>query len=141
MIAAGPGRCCDGRVSTHVQHVVPILNVRDVAASLAYYVDVLGFQLSWAWGEPPTYGGVVSGRAEIQFCQDGQGSAGTWVAVWVDDVDGLYEVLRDREVDIRQPPTTFEWGVREMNVADPDGHRIRFSTGTEAPPDGPDLVD
>ena len=128
-------------MSVPVQHVVPILNVRDVAASLAYYVDVLGFQLSWAWGEPPTYGGVVSGRAEIQFCQDGQGGSGTWVAVWVDDVDALYERFLDRDVDIRQPPTTFEWGVREMNVADLDGHRIRFSTGSDAPPDGPDLVD
>jgi catechol 2,3-dioxygenase-like lactoylglutathione lyase family enzyme len=140
VVAAVP-RCCDGWVDARVQHVVPILNVRDVPASLTWYVDVLGFGLSWSWGEPATYGGVVSGRAEIQFCQDGQGGPGTWVAVWVDDVDALHDRLRERGVDIRQPPTTFEWGVREMNVADPDGHRIRFSTGSDGPPDGPGLVD
>ena len=89
-----------------MRHVVPILNVRDVAASLAYYVDVLGFGHSWAWGDPPTFGGVVTGHAEIQFCQDGQGNAGTWFSVWVEDVDELYERLRSRDVDIRQPPTT-----------------------------------
>ena len=53
-VVAATGRCCDGQVSAPVQHVVPILNVRDVAASLTYYVEVLGFQLSWSWGEPPT---------------------------------------------------------------------------------------
>jgi len=28
-----------------------------------------------------------------------------------------------------------------MNVADPDGHRMRFSTSTDAPADGVPLVD
>jgi hypothetical protein len=32
--------------------------------------------------------------------------------------------------------TTSEWGVREMNVRDPDGHRLRFSTETGQPSDG-----
>ncbi len=120
---------------TGIERVIPILNVRDVAASLAYYVDVLGFEEPWHWGHPPTFGGVRSGDHEIQFCLDGQGSPGTWMAVWVDDVDALHERLRTRDVDVRQAPTTFPWGVRELNVADPDGHRIRFSTATRAAPD------
>ncbi|MGH7176551.1 MAG: hypothetical protein ACREJC_04140 [Tepidisphaeraceae bacterium] len=31
---------------------------------------------------------------------------------------------------IRQPPTNFPWGLREMNVQDPDGHRLRMGSGT-----------
>jgi uncharacterized glyoxalase superfamily protein PhnB len=116
--------------------VIPILNVSNVAASLEYYVELLGFDDSWHWGHPPTFGGVRTSGGEIQFCQDGQGQRGTWLSVWVDDVDALYERLRTAGVDIRQQPTTFEWGVRELNVADPDGHRIRFSMGTELPPEG-----
>lgn len=116
--------------------VVPILNVSNVAASLAYYVDVLGFEGSWHWGHPPTFGGVRTACGEIQFCQDGQGQRGTWLSVWVDDVDALYDRLRTAGVDVRQQPTTYEWGVRELNVADPDGHRIRFSMATDRPPDG-----
>jgi uncharacterized glyoxalase superfamily protein PhnB len=56
-------------------------------------------------------------------------------------VDAWYERLRSKAVDIRQPPTTMPWGVRELNVADPDGHRIRFSTATDAPSDDADLPD
>jgi catechol 2,3-dioxygenase-like lactoylglutathione lyase family enzyme len=124
-----------------VERIVPILNVRDVAASLKFYVDVLGFDRSWHWGHPPTFGGVHAGEAEIQFCLDGQGGPGTWLAIWVDDVDAWYERLRAKQVDIRQPPTNFPWGVRELNVADLDGHRIRFSTATHAPADSADFPD
>lgn len=118
-----------------VDTIIPILNVRDVAASLDFYIDELGFERPWHWGDPPTFGGVRSADQEIQFCQDGQGHPGTWLAVWVDDVDAWYERLRTKAVDIRQPPTTFPWGVRELNVADPDGHRIRFSAEASTPPD------
>ena len=118
-----------------VEQIIPILNVRDVGASLRFYVDVLGFDRPWHWGDPPSFGGVHADDSEIQFCLNGQGGAGTWFAIWVDDVDAWYERLRSRAVDIRQAPVTFPWGVRELNIADPDGHRIRFSTATDAPPD------
>ena len=116
--------------------VVPILNVSNVALTIDHYVEVFGFERPWHWGNPPTFGGVRTGGGEIQFCQDGQGQRGTWLSVWVADVDALYERLRSAGADIRQEPSTFEWGVRELNVADPDGHRIRFSMSTTDPPDG-----
>jgi hypothetical protein len=50
------------------------------------------------------------------------------------------EALPARGADIRQPPTNFEWGVREMNVADPDGHHLRFGMGTDQPADGVPLA-
>ena len=124
---------------SRVDKIIPILNVGDVAASLDFYIEELGFERPWHWGDPPTFGGVRAGDQEIQFCQDGQGHPGTWLAVWVDDVDAWYDRLRTKAVDIRQPPTTFPWGVRELNVADPDGHRIRFSAEASTPPDDADF--
>ncbi len=118
------------------QAVKPILSVRDVDASIAYYVDKLGFEFAWCWGEPTGFGAVRVGDFEIYFCKEFQGQPGTWVAIDVDDVDALFEDLKIRGADIRQSPTNFEWGVREMNVCDPDGHRIRFGASTDQPPDG-----
>jgi catechol 2,3-dioxygenase-like lactoylglutathione lyase family enzyme len=123
-----------------MRNIVPILCVRDVAASIAYYRDRLGFTDEWSWGDPPTFGGVRRDDIEIQLCLNSQGNPGTWLSIWVDDVDGLYLDLLVHQADIRQPPTTFEWGVRELNVADPDGHRIRFSQPTRLPPDGVPLA-
>jgi uncharacterized glyoxalase superfamily protein PhnB len=122
------------------EQVTPILCVRDVDASIAYYTEKLGFDDHWCWGEPTSFGGVRRDGFEIQFCKDGQGSPGTWMSIWVDDVDALHQDFQARGADIRQPPTNFDWGVREMNVADPDGHRIRFGMGTDQPGNGVPLA-
>jgi len=119
-----------------ISQVVPILNVSDVAASLRYYTEVLGFESQWDWGTPPTFGGACSGDFSVFFCLNAQGERGTWLSIFVEDVDALYAELVERGAIIKQPPQNFPWGVREMNVADPDGHRIRFSSDATGPDDG-----
>jgi catechol 2,3-dioxygenase-like lactoylglutathione lyase family enzyme len=121
---------------TAFHQAVPILNVRDVEASIAYYTEQLAFTDSWRWGSPPGFGGVSRDQVQVFFCKDCQGGPGTWLSIWVDDVDALHDEIAARGADVRQPPTSFEWGVRELNVADPDGHRIRFSMPTRGPSDG-----
>jgi uncharacterized glyoxalase superfamily protein PhnB len=119
-----------------LEYVTPILCVADVTASIAYYRERLGFETTFTWGEPATFGGVQRDGVEVMFCHEGQGNPGTWIGVWVDDVDALHDELRERGAEIRQPPTTMDWGVREMNIGDPDGHRLRFSMSTDLPSDG-----
>lgn len=113
----------------------PVLCVKSVPASIEYYVEKLGFQKNWDWGDPVTFGSVIRDDVALFFCEDGQGKSGMWISIFVDDVDALYEDYRQRGVIIRQPPTNFSWGMREMNVEDPDGHRLRIGTGTDAPSD------
>jgi len=70
-----------------LETITPILSVRDVGASIAYYTSKLGFTDHWEWGEPTAFGGVSRDGVEILFCKDRQGCPGTWLSVWVDDVD------------------------------------------------------
>ena len=114
---------------------IPILNVRNVSASIDHYVDTLGFAKEWEWETPPTFACVRRDEVRIFLCQDGQGAAGMWISVFVHDVDALYEEYRRRGATVRQPPTTFPWGVREMNVEDPDGHRLRLGSEAAGPAD------
>ncbi|WP_325592289.1 hypothetical protein [Puia sp.] len=46
-------------LSTIFKTVVPILYPQDVAASIAYYTDVPGFQNQWTVGDPPDFGSVA----------------------------------------------------------------------------------
>jgi len=119
--------------------VTPILNVKDFAASIEYYINKLGFEKQWDWGNPPTFGCVQRGKVQIFLCEGAQGQSGTWMSIWIDDVDALYEEYKKSGAIIRQPPTNFSWGVREMNVQDLDGHRFRMSSESEGPCDGKPL--
>ncbi len=108
------------------QQAIPILYSMDVLKSLKYYVEVLGFDKGWDWGDPPTFGGVIKDSVEIFFCKEYQGNPGTWLALIVDDVDEFYESVKAKGAKILMAPKTQEWGMREMLVEDPDGHVIRF---------------
>lgn len=110
-------------------HVTPILYSSSITASLIYYTHVLGFENKWDRGDPPTFGGVSKDGVEIFFCENGQGNPGTWLSVFVNDVDTFCETIKARGATIVSPPSTMEWGVREMLVEDPDQHKIRFGHG------------
>ncbi|MGL4237463.1 ankyrin repeat domain-containing protein [Tabrizicola sp.] len=116
--------------------VTPILSVKSVPTSIAYYVEKLGFIKEWDWGSPPTFGCVQRDQVRIFFCEGAQGAAGTWLSIFVHDVDDLYGDYQRRGAIVRQPPTNFPWGVREMNVEDPDGHRLRIGSDVTGPADG-----
>ena len=57
----------------NVQHITPILNVSDLAASFAWF-EKLGWRKCWDWGDPPTFGAVGCGKVEIFLCLGAQGS-------------------------------------------------------------------
>jgi ankyrin repeat protein len=139
LLAAGANRqeFSDNRFS----EAIPILNVRSVPASIAYYVDKLGFRKEWDWGAPATFGCVSRDGVKLFLCQGGQGAPGTWVSIFVQDVDLLFDEYRRRGATIRQEPTNFPWGIREMNVEDPDGHRLRLGSAATGVAEGAALSD
>jgi catechol 2,3-dioxygenase-like lactoylglutathione lyase family enzyme len=106
-------------------HVTPILRVSNIEASLAYYVDALGFALEWRDSQ---LGSVRRGKASLMLCEGDQGHAGSWVWVAVGDADAAYQELRTRGASIRHPPTNFPWGSRELQVLDPDGNVLRLGS-------------
>jgi uncharacterized glyoxalase superfamily protein PhnB/GNAT superfamily N-acetyltransferase len=117
-------------IAMKFHHITPILYSGNIAGSIRYYTEVLGFENSWNWGDPPTFGGVSKNGTEIFFCENGQGNPGTWLSVFVDNVDELYQNIKAKGATILSVPKTMEWGVREMLVEDPYGHKIRFGHGT-----------
>jgi catechol 2,3-dioxygenase-like lactoylglutathione lyase family enzyme len=127
--------------------LTPILNVSDFRASVAWF-ERLGWKKGWEWGDPPTFGGVCSGRCEIFLCEGAQGGRGrgdnvstfgqedgenqdkgVWMSVWVDDVDAVHARCLEQGLDVVWPPTDMPWKVREMHVRHPDGHVFRVSRG------------
>lgn len=44
-----------------LSHAEPVLAVRNVAETVTYWHEVLGFPGKWTWGNPPNHGGVSRG--------------------------------------------------------------------------------
>lgn len=90
--------------------MTPILNVRSVPKSIEYYEKMLGFERDWVLEDPATYASVSRGDVSIFLCQNGQDGKGTWLSIFVENVDALYKEYKKSGAVICQPPTTFPWG-------------------------------
>lgn len=114
---------------------VPVLRVNDLAVSLDYYTRKLGFGIDWT--SPGAFASISRDACTIFLCEGGQGHAGTWVWIPANSSDLLFAEYRASGALIRQPPTNFPWGSRELQVTDPDGHVLRFaSDATPTEPNG-----
>ena len=110
---------------TRFEGAEPILSVADMARSLRYYVDVLGF-INADWGGTD-FTRVSRDNAGIYLSQGDQGHPGTWVWLGVDDVESLYEEYTQTGASILHAPINYPWAY-EIKVHDPDGHVLRFGS-------------
>jgi len=113
--------------------IVPVLNVSSLEQSFAWFAK-LGWRQGFAWdpepGAPPVFGSVICDDCEIFLCLDGQGGRGgdgSWMSVWVDDVDAVHELCLREGIDVTHGPVDEVWHVREIHIRHPDGHILRIS--------------
>lgn len=109
------------------------MNVENVTASLDYYCHTLGFQDVFHWSDedvPPwTFAQVRRGNFFVYLCQGAQGGPGMWMYLNLassEDLAALYQEYQAHAVKITEPPTDKPWGMREMLIADVDGHILRI---------------
>jgi len=120
-----PDTTQSSKTRTHFECIEPILCVRDVGASVRFYVEVLGFENA-GWGNDD-FTHVSRDGVGIYLSRQGQGQPGAWVWIGVADVEALYEEFKSRGVIVRLPPTNYPWAL-EMQVEDPDGNVLRMGS-------------
>ena len=118
---------------TKFEGVTPILPVKDLEASLRYYVKKLGFKLDWQ--APGIFASVSRNRCGIFLCEGDQGNLPTWVWIGVGDVEALFKEYKKKKAKIRHPPTNYYWA-REMQVEDLDGNVLRMGSEAKKEPFG-----
>jgi catechol 2,3-dioxygenase-like lactoylglutathione lyase family enzyme len=106
----------------------PVFRVQDVAASIAYYCERLGFQLRWQAG--PGFACVVRGHCTIFLTDDNQSQPRMWVWIGVEDVRALHVECIAAGARVRNPPNNFEWAL-EMQIEDLDGNVLRIGSAPE----------
>jgi len=117
----------------------PQLFVADVAASIRFYVDRLGFRTIFLYGEPPYYGQVERGGARLNLrCVDAPVidpdlrrreellSASLTVASRA-EIDALFAELSAAAVAFAQDIQDKPWGARDFIIEDLDGNLLLFA--------------
>ena len=122
----------------------PILQVRDVKRSAAFYTEKLGFTAVGIWGDPPAF--CIVARDTVTIMLDASRESGPlpvnqYLAayVYVDDADALHREYAAAGVDIARSPEDMDYGCRDFDVRDPDGHMIAFGQDLRPSPEGPGL--
>ena len=59
--------------------VTPVLRVKDLEASLGYYVGVLGFKMNWRDDDGNSFASVSRGGCHLFLSVGDQGNPGSWM--------------------------------------------------------------
>jgi lactoylglutathione lyase len=120
--------------------VTPNLIVRDIAASTAFYRDVLGFSIKqtvpdqapfvFVWLERDGVPVFLNDPGAVEKDMPGASArpAGGTATLFfvVSDVDGFHAAVGPRARVVMPLKTQF-YGMREFAIEDPDGHILTFA--------------
>jgi uncharacterized glyoxalase superfamily protein PhnB len=118
-----------------LKDVAPVLLVRDVKASAAFFQQKLGFKIDFLHGLPPFYGAVSRDGVCLHiryvhqplFAQAAvQEKSLICASIQVSNVQGLFKEFKARGVEFAQTLTKQAWGGTDFQVRDPDGNVISF---------------
>lgn len=112
----------------------PQLFVSDMDAACRFYVDLLGFDVAFAHGNPVFYAQVARGPWRLNLrrvtgavfdpgFRDREPDALT-ATLTLGDSQALYEEFERAGVEFHQPLRTELWGATTFIVRDPDGNLI-----------------
>jgi uncharacterized glyoxalase superfamily protein PhnB len=116
------------------------LTCKDIAASIRWYEQVLGFQVAFSFEKEGKVAGaaIVAGDIRILLNQDdgalgwdrikGQGFYLQINVQSAADVDAAAERIRTAGGTLIDEPADRPWGVRMFQFRDPDGFKLGVST-------------
>lgn len=127
--------------------LAPLLQIFDMPVSIRFYRDVLGFivaatspQLSdnpddvnWAMLELNGITIMLNTAYEPEFrpsepeAQRFGGHSDTGLFFACPDVDGAYQQLRERGLEIKEPKVA-HYGMKQLYLSDPDGYSLCFQS-------------
>ena len=118
-------------MKTKFRKTTPILTVGDVSRSIDFFVNALGLKLDFVYGEPSFYAGLYSNDLEIHIINENSSNARqpagkSNLSILVDEVDNLYNNLKERGVEILITPEDRDYGLRDFSCTDPDGNIFNF---------------
>lgn len=128
-------------------HMTPLIQVFDMPRSLAFYRDILGFEVARDSGGGDNASWVWLRRGDINLMLNDQYEPGhvpdappeervRWhndlcLYFGCEDVDGMYDLLRSKGLKV-SPPKVAPYGMKQLVLSDPDNYSICFQWPAES---------
>ncbi len=117
-----------------IRQIAPQFFTQDLAATLAYYRDALGFECAGTWGDPPVYAIVARDGHRVHFRladppaphADKYADELLDAYLFVENADALYAEYSARGVEFTRHLGDTPWNSREFVVRDCDGRLLAF---------------
>jgi len=110
--------------------VVPVLRSFDETKAKEFYVDFLGFEVTFEHrfdDNAPLYMGLRRGDAVLHLSEHfGDACPGAAVRIRIDRLSDYCATLRDKDYKHSRPgaPQEQPWGGKELSISDPFGNRL-----------------
>jgi len=130
-----------------VSGLTPLIFVFDMPTSVAFYRDLLGFEVAMQSQPGDQFGWALlrMGGAELMLntaYEDHERPAAPDAARWAGhgdttlyigcpNVDEAYEYLKSKSVAVEKPAVTY-YGMKQLTVTDPDGYGLCFQHPAKA---------
>ena len=119
-----------------IRQIVPLFFTTDIAKTLAYYQDKLGFECVGTWLHPPVYAIVERDQHAIHFrCAEPPTANPDKYAdelldayLSVEDADALYAEYTGKGLEFVRELANMPWHAREFVVKDCDGRLLAFGS-------------
>jgi lactoylglutathione lyase len=134
----------ESMMEPNVKQAVPFFAVSNIEASIRYYVDGLGFEMTnkwidegklrWCWLQR---GGAALMLQEFRkeghdsWVPEGKVGVGVTICFICDDALALYRDFTSRAIQASRPFVGN--GMWVTSLSDPDGYRIDFESYTDVP--------
>jgi uncharacterized glyoxalase superfamily protein PhnB len=129
-------RASAGRLA--LSSISPSFTVNDLEKSLAWYRDVLGFEMGEKWmrdgvmlGAELSAGGVTLMIGQDDWKKGRDRRKGEGFRIYCEtrqDIDALARAIESRGGTLDEPPKAQPWGSRDFSLTDPDGFKITIAS-------------
>lgn len=126
-----------------MHELTPVLPVKDVLATVAYYRDVLGWKMNFSdadFARVSHYKASLcfaaakpENRSWLPLLENGEPLPTGYISISLghtdgsEDMDGLFREYQAKGVNIISEPTITPHGKREFEIEDCNGYRFTFS--------------
>ena len=115
-------------MSTPAAKQIAAFHIESAEAAEAFYCGRLGFAKDWAWQHEPGFPTFISVSREghtLYLTEHPECVAGGLTYLYVDEVDAWAATVEHGGVQPDFGPIDQPWGLRELQIRDPDGNTIR----------------